>query len=134
MIEFFVEFDPPRTTQQQHRISTRNGYPILYDGDNLKSAKQLLTVMLSTHRPRTPFNGPVEFTVHWRFRAKSHKDNEWKVSRPDGSNLDKMLEDIMTGLGYWTDDSLIVRKINEKYWSKKPGLYIKIVELPKFKE
>ena len=33
MIEFFTEFDPPRTTQQQHRINAARGYPVFYDGE-----------------------------------------------------------------------------------------------------
>ena len=135
MIEFFTEFDPPRTTQQRHRISYAGGHPVFYDGDSLKAAKKTLAVVLSTHRPREPMQGPVELTVEWRFRAtKPHKDREWKVTRPDTDNLDKLIKDVMSQLGYWKDDAQVVREVIEKWWAATPGLYVKVRELEKFKE
>ena len=134
MTEFFVSIDPPRTTQQQHRVSSARGYPVFYDGENLETAKKMLAVVLSTHRPREPYKGPVELTVEWRFRAnRPHKDREWKVTRPDTDNLDKLLKDIMSKLGYWQDDAQVVREVIEKMWAKQPGIYIKIRELDKYK-
>lgn len=134
MIELFIPGDPPRATQQQHRISINRGYPVVYDSENVKEARQYFYVTLSRHRPKVPLDGPLELTVHWRFQAKSHKPNEWKVSRPDIDNSMKLLQDCMTKMGFWKDDSQIAHLDVYKYWSKTPGLYISIRELNKYRE
>jgi len=40
-----------------------------------------------------------------------------------------MLKDVMTDLGYWTDDALVASEITEKFYSKVPGIYICIEEI-----
>lgn len=122
---------PPTVTAQQHRITIRNGYPVVYDTDQMKTAKELLMLMLARHRPKTPIQGPIELYVGWRFHSKSHKDGTWKTTRPDADNSMKMLQDCMTKMQFWNDDSQIVRLMVEKYWSDYPGIHIRIRELPK---
>ena len=41
----------------------------------------------------------------------------------------KILKDIMEELGFFVNDSRIASEINEKFWAKIPGIYIKIEEL-----
>lgn len=134
MIDFFLECDPPTATAQERKVNTQRGYPVYYDPSSVKYAKQLLTLLLRQHKPREPFRTPVELTVYWRFRAKSHKPREWRDTKPDTDNLQKLLKDVMTKVGYWKDDALVVREIIEKSWEKTPGIYIKIRELGKFRE
>lgn len=131
MIEFTIHENIPTTTAQQRKIAIVGGTPTFYDPPALKTAKELLTVLLSTHRPRYPMEGPLELTVEWRFASKSHKNGTWRYTRPDIDNLMKSLQDCMTKLRYWNDDSQIVAEHISKYWSNDPGLYIKIRELPK---
>jgi Holliday junction resolvase RusA-like endonuclease len=40
-----------------------------------------------------------------------------------------MLFDIMTKLKYWTDDALVASEIIEKFYSKVPGIYVRIESL-----
>ena len=73
--------------------------------------------------------GALELTAVWRFpKGKSHKDGEWRVTRPDTDNLQKMLKDCMTKTGYWKDDAQVVREVVEKRWAEVPGIDIQITE------
>jgi Holliday junction resolvase RusA-like endonuclease len=58
-----------------------------------------------------------------------HKNGEYKTTRPDTDNLQKMLKDVMTKLGYWSDDALVVSEITEKFWATIPGIYICVEDL-----
>jgi Holliday junction resolvase RusA-like endonuclease len=58
-----------------------------------------------------------------------HQNGEYKTTRPDTDNLQKMLKDVMTHLGYWTDDALVASEIIEKFYSDIPGIYIAIENL-----
>lgn len=67
--------------------------------------------------------------VRWLFPRGLHRDGEYKTSRPDTDNLQKMLKDTMTELHYWKDDALVVSELVEKFWAEHPGIYIRIEEL-----
>lgn len=61
--------------------------------------------------------------LHWMYYGVSHT----KQTRPDTDNLDKALKDVMTELGFWTDDALVAREHIAKIWHRaKPGLFIRI--------
>ena len=78
-------------------------------------------------------NGPLELKVTWLFpRGKTHKHMEWRVTKPDTDNLEKMLKDCMTHLGFWKDDSQVVKETCEKKWSDEPtGISIQVEILDK---
>jgi len=68
--------------------------------------------------------------VKWLFPITGkHKNGEYKTTRPDTGNLQKLLLDVMTDLKYWTDDALIASEITEKFYSDVPGIYIVIESL-----
>lgn len=131
MIEFFVPMkNVPTTTHQQKKVRVVNGKPIFYEPEKLADARSKLEAHLSKHVPDKKFTGPVELQVVWCFDLKgNHKDGEYRSTKPDCSNIQKLLEDVMTSLGFWKDDNLIVRLIVEKFWAELPGIYIKIVDL-----
>lgn len=51
-------------------------------------------------------------------------------TRPDTDNLQKLLKDVLTGLGFWKDDALVAVEHVDKRWADRPGIYIKIEPLP----
>ena len=61
--------------------------------------------------------------------AVKYKDGEYKATRPDTDNLQKMLKDCMTKCGFWKDDALVVSEITEKFWAKTPGIFIRIEDV-----
>ena len=68
--------------------------------------------------------------VKWLFPITgNHINGEYKLSKPDTDNLQKMLKDIMTDLKFWTDDALVASEITEKFYADTPGLFIVIQEL-----
>ncbi len=75
--------------------------------------------------------GALSLTTIWFFpMGKSHKDGEWRTTRPDTDNLQKILKDCMTKLGFWMDDAQVSREYVEKRWSDMPtGIYIDIEKL-----
>ncbi len=135
-MKIFLLLDPPTATAQERKVRIVRNKPIFYQPEKLKEAKKILSQHLAPFKPEVPFVGPVELHVSWMFlRGKRHKHREWRVTKPDTDNLQKMLKDVMTDLGFWKDDALVVKEHVEKIWSDEPtGISIEIIELGKIKE
>lgn len=119
--------NPPTVTQQMHRVKVVSGRPVFYDGPEVKAARAKLLDSLLVQRPDTPFTDGVRLQVKWCFMVTGkHKNGEYRTTRPDTDNLQKLLKDCMTKAGYWIDDSLVCCEIVEKFWSDVPGIYIRI--------
>lgn len=129
-INFFLPMIPPTVTHQQKDIAVHKGKPVVYEPERLAAARSKLTAHLAGHVPNRKFKGPVRLGVKWCFPLKGqHQDGEWKTSRPDTDNLQKLLKDCMTDVGFWKDDAQVCSEIVEKFWAEKPGIYISAVEL-----
>ena len=126
-IQFFMPMIPPTVTAQEHKVTVRNGKPKFYDPPEVKDAKAKLTAALAKHKIEQPLALPVRLMVKWLFPVTgSHKDGEYKFTKPDTDNLQKMLKDCMTLCGFWKDDALVVSEITEKFWADNPGIFIRI--------
>lgn len=129
-VEFFMAMLPPTATHQEKQVHVVKGKPIFYEPEELKAARVKLEAHLSKHVPDIKYVGGVRLITKWCFPITcKHKDGEYKITKPDVTNLQKLLEDIMTDLGYWKDDALIASSITEKFYSKIPGIYIHIENL-----
>lgn len=131
-IEFFMAMEPPTITAQEHKIVIRNGRPVFYDPPELMTARQKLTDYLALHRPDKKIRGPVELVVTWCFPTPNDRlDSQYKITKPDTDNLNKLLKDCMTQLGFWNDDAQVCREIIEKYWVKTSpsGIFVRIRQL-----
>ena len=126
MTEFFIAMDPPTSTYQQHKVKMVNGKPVFYDPPEVKAAKSKLRAHLSKYIPEQKYMETVRLVVKWCFPRGGHKDGEYRGTKPDTDNLQKMLKDVMTDLGYWKDDCLVASEIVEKFWADIPGIYIQI--------
>lgn len=86
------------------------------------------------HGLRTPLFGrgvPLSLTVKWCFggtavESGKVKDGTPRTTKPDTDNLDKMLKDCMTALGFWWDDAQVAEEHIGKYWSRIPGVFVRI--------
>ena len=134
-MNFVIAINPPTTTAQMKQVRVVKGKPIFYDPPAVKAAKDKLSAYLSVNRPQKPFEGPLSLRVMWLFpRGKSHKNGQWRSTRPDTDNLQKMLKDCMTKCRFWNDDAQVAREIIEKRWSDEPcGIYIEIERLEETK-
>ncbi len=122
---------PPTTTAQTREVGIKpNGKPYLYKPDKLLQAEINIRNSLARFRPETPItNKPIRLTVKWLYpitNQKKHRNGEYKLTRPDTDNLQKLLKDCMTDLGFWVDDSLVCSEVVEKFWADTPGIYVRI--------
>jgi Holliday junction resolvase RusA-like endonuclease len=128
--EFFMTMIPPTSTHQMKQVTVRNGKPCFYEPAELKAVREKLSAHLSRHVPEHSCTGAVRLMVKWCFPITGkHQNGEYKTSKPDTDNLQKMLKDCMTALHFWTDDALVASEIIEKFWADKPGIYIRIEDL-----
>ena len=68
--------------------------------------------------------GAVRLLVKWCFPRGQHEDGEYRTTRPDTDNLQKLLKDCMTAVGFWRDDAQVSSEIVEKFWAEVPGIYV----------
>lgn len=129
VIEFFMAMDPPTVTYQEHKVAVVNGKPVFYDPPEVKAAKQKMIGYLVKHKPRKRYETGIRLVTRWCFPKGSHGDGEYRVTKPDTDNLQKMLKDCMTMCGFWKDDALVASELAEKFWAEIPGIYIRIEEL-----
>ena len=129
-MNFFIAMHPPTATAQERKVKVINGKPIFYDPPAVKLAKELLSACLAQHRPTQPMTGGLSLRVLWLFPRGAHPHGAWRTTKPDTDNLQKMLKDCMTRVGFWEDDAQVAREIIEKRWSDEPcGIYIEIEPL-----
>lgn len=124
--EFFLPIIPPTVTYQEKKIGVRNGKPYTYEPEALKDARRKLTAHLAGRAPKEPYDRGVRLMVKWCFPRGEHRDGEYRTTKPDTDNLQKLLKDVMTDLGFWTDDAIVASEIIEKFWANRPGIYIRI--------
>ena len=129
MISFFVPMVPPTSTAQMKKVTVKNDKPVFYEPDKLKDARAKLMGHLGKHTPDEKLTGALQLCVKWCFPRGDQPDGKYKTTKPDTDNLQKLLKDVMTKLGFWTDDALVASEIVEKFWAEIPGIYIAIKRL-----
>lgn len=129
-MRFFLNIDPPTATSQENKTAVVNGKLMHYKSKGAKQTFKILYDALRPFVPAIPMNGPIRLVCEWRFpRGKSHKDREWRITRPDTDNLQKALKDCMTRLGFWVDDSRVCAELVTKVWSDRPGIWILVEQI-----
>lgn len=129
-IEFFMPMLPPTITHQEKSVSVKNGKPVIYEPAGLKAARQKLMACMAGFIPQRPLAGPVWLGVKWCFQAKGrYEDGEYKTTKPDTDNLNKLLKDVMEDLGFFKNDAQVASEHIEKFWADIPGIYIVMWEI-----
>ncbi|MBQ5399334.1 MAG: RusA family crossover junction endodeoxyribonuclease [Ruminococcus sp.] len=128
---FFIPMKTPTITFQKKRLGTRkNGKAYIYSDDSVREVKASLLSRLAPFVPERPYSGAVLLLVKWLFPLKgNHRDGEYKISKPDTDNLEKLLKDIMTELDFWKDDAQVCSEHIEKFWAANSGIFIQIEEI-----
>lgn len=128
-ISFFMAMERIPTATGQERGYNRKT-DTYYEHAGAKQARAKLNGHLAKYRPETPLTGPLRLTVKWCFpETKTHPAGTWKTTRPDTDNLQKILKDEMTRLGFWKDDAQVCSEIIEKFWWQIPGIFIEVEEM-----
>lgn len=127
--EFFMAMIPPTVTHQEKKVNVVSGRPVFYEPAQLKNARNKLISHLYRYKPSQPYRDGVRLVVRWCFPRGRHYDGEYRITKPDTDNLQKLLKDCMTVCGFWKDDALVASELVEKFWAETPGIYIRIEEL-----
>ena len=120
---------PPTATHQEKQVRVVDGKPRFYEPAELRAARSKLTAHLAGHRPERPLEGAVRLVVKWCFPRGRRRDGSYRTTRPDTDNLQKLLKDCMTTVGFWKDDAQVASEIVEKFWAEVPGIFIAAEEL-----
>lgn len=130
MTEFFMPMIPPTSThQQQGHTVDKHGNHRFYQRNNGEAEAKLIAYLIK-HIPSEPYTGPIRVVMKWCYPLKGkHFDGEPYTSKPDVDNICKAPYDIMSRLGFWKDDKQIYSAVTEQFWSKIPGIYVKIEEV-----
>ena len=129
-MEFFLSINPPTVTAQEYKVMVRGGHPVFYDTPRLKATRALYESALRPFCPAQPLEGALALTVWWYFPSKLHREGEMRITRPDTDNLEKLLKDCMTHVGFWKDDAQVCHETVVKQWTRtKPGIRIEVTRL-----
>ena len=128
---FFLPIVPPTVTAQEHRITGRHGQKAqIYNTPQLNDAKQKFLAYLAQHAPEKPMEGAVRLMVKWCFPMRKNSFNgQYKVTRPDTDNLQKLFKDCMTKTGFFHDDAQVASEIIEKFYTATPGIFVDVYEI-----
>jgi len=134
-MRFKLKMIPPTATAQQKGECIRAGYIHHYKKKNVAAAEAILRDALLPYVPDAPITDwPVMLIVKWMFpypkSAKKHQPgySRYKITRPDTDNLNKMLKDVMTDMGFWKDDALICCEVVSKVYNDEPGISIEVID------
>ena len=134
-MRFKLKMIPPTATAQQKGECVRAGYIHHYKKRNVAAAEAILRDALLPYVPEEPITDrPIWLVVTWMFpypkSAKKHKPGwaRMKITRPDTDNLNKMLKDVMTDMGFWKDDALICMEYIQKMYSDEPGIRVGVYD------
>ena len=131
MTEFFMAMIPPTVTHQEKKWRVLHGKPVSYEPPELKEARAKLTAHLARHKPPEKYTGPIYLQVIWCFPCgENHHPGEYRKTKPDTDNLQKLLKDCMTDVGFWKDDAQVVDLRVVKIYSEKASISISYEELP----
>lgn len=132
MIYFELPMLPPRVTHQSKKIVRVGGYTRLANTTRLNQALRDYAVALKPYAPESPMDGALELTMTFVFphpgsaRKAIRGTYVPKSTRPDYDNLAKTLQDVMTTLHFWYDDSQVWRSTIEKMYGPEPGIRVKV--------
>lgn len=126
-LAFFMPMIPPTVTHQEKQVTVQNGKPKFYEPPSLADARAKLRAHLTKHRPSEELTCGLRLITRWCFPlCAGHVDGEYRLSKPDTDNLQKLLKDCMGQEGFWKDDALVASELCEKFWAEVPGIYIRV--------
>lgn len=144
MISFHLPIVPPKATSQGagkrmmiiKSKKTGEHVPLFFKNKQAESAEHDLLVLCSHYKPLRPIEGAVrlhvDFVWPWRKTEPKKRIALGRVahtSKPDCSNIIKLLEDCLTKLGFWTDDGQVADLQVTKAWGDHVGITVTLTPL-----
>lgn len=137
---FFIKCVPPKSTSQGKRAVVIPGHGVrFFKAKKHKEDEDFLTALLAPHVPKIPFPKPLRLTIsiYYPYRASEPKKNTSHgplrhTTKPDCSNVVKMIEDRLVALRFIEDDAGVSDLVVQKRWGDLPGIRITIEPLSLF--
>ena len=128
---FFMAMErvPTATKQERKWFVGKDGRPRSHPSEAWAKAESDLRAHLESFRPGEPMRCGIVLDVTWCFPANGRPDGSPYLKKPDTDNLQKGLKDLMTELGWWSDDALVFSEHATKIYSRIPGIRIDIEEV-----
>lgn len=137
-ITFHVEGEPK--PQPRARATTRGAKPgraRVYNPADADQWKAFVGAAARRYAPAEPLDVPVTVELRFYFsrpaklnRAASPGEPIRHAVNPDADNCEKAVLDVLTNLGFWTDDGRVSDLITRKRYVEKggmPGLVVSIL-------
>lgn len=132
-MKFFIPCVPPKTTaQQKGAFALKTGGVRFFKKKKNIQAEESMYALFHPYKPAHPLEGPLSVSVTWIWPWRKSEPKKNMVgrmpmtSRPDLSNLEKALVDVLVRMGFMLDDSQIFDERLQKFWGDKPGIEIEI--------
>ena len=132
VIEFYLEENPKGTAQQKGE-SVSNGHIHHFEKANVRKMRQIYKEKILHEMERDGIKaplieGPVFLSVDFYFSIKDKKkQNKWKDTKPDLDNSVKLLQDVMSDLGFFAKgDEQVACLVLHKFWAGRPHIKIEI--------
>lgn len=131
---------PPTATSQMKGVrivQPKGKRPFIshYKKKALLEIEEKFTLALKPHRPPSRITGPIELECEWVFPWRSSEPKQIRTqyerirkdTKPDCDNINKLLQDVMTELDFWKDDSQVCKLNVAKFWGDHPGISVQII-------
>ena len=134
-MRIILDINPPRNTGQSgKRLGCPRGRAMMFETKESKDTKAMFYALLYDKKPKTPFSCPLIFKLYYFFPYNSTVKTSLKkkhaiiakTTKPDYDNIPKQIQDVMTKLGFWTDDAVIFNGGCEKYFAEFGKIIIEI--------
>ena len=105
----------PKGTAQMKRYNGRTR--TYFKSQRLQQTEDFYLNELRSYAPTSPITGAVSLSIDFDyFTTTKKRRGKWKTTRPDCDNVEKLLTDCMTKLGFWLDDAQVARlRVSKRY-------------------
>lgn len=130
-IKFVMRIPPQTATAQEKgvKIEYINGkyVPRFFTTPRVRNARDNYVINLHRYAPDKPLKGAIGLRIVFHFKTQTKRG--YKVTRPDLDNMEKLLIDAMTDVGFWHDDSQVAIKQTAKRWDAEDMVEVEVKEL-----
>lgn len=122
--------------QMRARACIRGNHASTYKASAQEQREQSLAALLVEHKPSKPITSAVELVVNCFLPIPVSKSKKWRefaeqghirpTVKPDADNLAKHLKDVMTQVGFWSDDRQVVDMVIRKWYGHEPRWVIEV--------
>jgi len=133
MKEFVKIFDITPVPASRPRVTFNGTY---YPKRHREFQKAFKALVGTLKRPREPLESNVALTImfempmpkHWSNKKRSEMNMKYHTSRPDTSNMVKIVEDCLNGI-WFKDDSQICSLYATKHWAYSGKITVTMKEV-----